>query len=155
MVFLVKIKNINTLFYFGIFTLLLAYVFVRFSGRGAFGSEDLYGYGRVIAVTILLIAIFILFNFKHFYKKPPLLSVILLWLLWTPITCINLTPYGSFTVFFALIQMFYCPSFFLFFYIGTKQQPRKTKITTTFFWVLLANIALLYFFVFKIGRAHV
>lgn len=142
-------KAINRIFFVLVCVLTFAFAFVTFSGRGALGSEGLYGYGRMLVLTEFVMLSFIAVNLRLLHRPPPLVKAICLWLLWPSITCLHLFVYGPSAAVFGIMQVLYCPLFFLFFYILIKMDPKMFRATVAFFALLLCVVSLLYLLVFR------
>jgi hypothetical protein len=128
-------------------------VYVKFSSRGALGGDDLYGYGRVLAVSELSMIAYMALNLQWLRKAPPLVALIGLWLVWVAGTCAGLVSYGATTVVLSLLEVAYCPLLFLFSYAVHRQSPNLFRITHIVYLLLFAVCASMFLMVFKYQNA--
>ncbi len=134
--------------------LMVAYAFVKFAGHGAFGPAALQGYGRLLAVTELVMLPFIALNLGLLRRAPALVAVICIWLPWTLFTFLHMPEYGEYDVMIGILEVMYCPLFFLFFYILIKKNPEMFRATVAFFALLLGIVSLLFLYVFRYFDIH-
>ena len=144
---------LNRLLYFTACLLLFVSVYVKFSSRGALGGDDLYGYGRVLAVSELSMIAYMALNLQWLRKAPPLVALIGLWLVWVAGTCAGLVSYGATTVVLSLLEVAYCPLLFLFSYAVHHQSPNLFRITHIVYLLLFAVCASMFLMVFKYQNA--
>jgi hypothetical protein len=102
-------------------------------------------YRTVWGGTELAALAFIVLRLRQLRGQPPLISVVCLWLLWMPVSCIQLLEWGTAAVITGLVQVLYCPLFMLFFYLLVKQRPRWFAIIQPVFLLLLLFTSLLFF----------
>jgi O-antigen ligase len=139
--------SLNILCYYATFLLQFAYVYIKFFSHGAFESDDLFGYGRVLALSDLLILSFLILNSSQLRRMPPFVFLICLWLIWVLITCIGLFSYGADTAILSVLEVIYCPLLFLFFFVALRHKPELLRTTNMFFLLLLAFCLVLFFLV--------
>jgi hypothetical protein len=143
------ISTLNKFLYFAVYLLLFAYVYVKFSSRGAFGEEDLYGYGRILGASNIVMLSFLALNIRLLRQVPSLVLLVILWLFWMLVTCAGLSEYGFGVAFFGLLEVSYCPLLFLAFYVALKQRPDRFNRTNVVFVFLLTFCAALFLMVFR------
>ena len=132
----------------GAFALIFAFVFAAFYGRGAFGSDDLYGIGRLWAITDIAMLLYILTQLRFLRWRTPMVTITCLWLFWVSCTCLQLSEQGIDGVRRGLLQVFYCPVFFLFFYILAKREPDFTGLIIRLFILVLLLCSFMFWMVF-------
>ncbi len=140
---------LNGLFYLATCLLLFVHVYVKFSSRGALGAEDLYGYGRVLAISEVLLISYLALNPQWLRKAPPLVALVVLWLVWVAGTCAGMLSYGTTIVVLSLLEVAYCPLLLLFFYAVHFKSPNLFRTTHIVFLLLFAECAAMFLMVFK------
>ncbi len=127
----------------GALFLILGQLFVAFAGRGAFGSDDLYGQGKIWVATVVWQLGFVAFSTRLIRTKTHLVALVALWTAWVTLTCLQLDVDGVPIFVLAVAEVLYCPSFFLFFYVLAKRQPLWiSRITNLFFIPLMVTLYL-------------
>ena len=142
-------KLLNSLAYWVTLFSLFVYVYIRFSSRGVGGSEELFGYGRILAVSDLVMLSYLGLNLPQFRRLSPMAFLICLWLIWVVITCAGLWGDGVDRVIFGLMEVSYCPLLFLFFYVVIRQKPDRHNTANAAFLLLLVFSAVLFLLVFR------
>jgi hypothetical protein len=139
--------SLNSLFYYATFFLQFVYVYIKFFSHGAFESDDLFGYGRILALSDLIILFFLALNSRQLRRIPSFVFLICLWLCWVVITCIGLFSYGADAAILSILEVIYCPLLFLFFFVALRQKPELHRTTNILFLLLLAFCLPLFFLV--------
>ena len=107
----------------------------------------MFGYGRILALSDILILSFLVLNYRQLRRLPPFVFLICLWLFWVLITCIGLFNYGADAAILSILEVIYCPLLFLFFFVALRQKPDLLRTTNFLFLLLLAFCLPLFFLV--------
>jgi len=109
----------------------------------------LYGYGKILAFSNLVMLAYLGFNLRMLLRLPTLVFLNCLWLVWVLATgCFSLDNNAQDTI-FGLLEISYCPLIFMFFYLATMRNPDRLCTTIEVFSVLLIFCALMFLFVFR------
>lgn len=138
----------------GIYLLMFVYVFMTFSNRGAFGSETGYTRGGVLILSNFLMIAFIFFNHRQLRNQPGMVKLLIMWTLWMSITCLHLFFYGPHASIKGLMEVLYCPLFFICFYIFIRIRPSLGQLMVAVFMVMLGFVSLLFVLVFRYQSSH-
>lgn len=130
--------TLNDILYYAVCINLFVYVVIKFLSRGAFESENLIGYGRILFISDFVLLAFMIFNYQLLSRLPSLVSLVFIWLLWMVTTCLLLFSYGTQDVVSALLEVSYCPLLFLLFFVSIRQKPERFHKTNIIFFLLLA-----------------
>ena len=144
---ILKGMSLSRLYHYATFLFLFVYVYIKFFSYGAFESDDLFGYGRILALSDILILSFLVLNYRQLRRLPPFVFLICLWLFWVLITCIGLFSYGADAAILSILEVIYCPLLFLFFFVALRQKPDLLRTTNFLFLLLLAFCLPLFFLV--------
>jgi O-antigen ligase len=142
------INYLNKIIFNLVFILLFTYAYVVFSGRGAFGTYNLYGFGRILLLTNSIITIYLFFIFFKIKRINSLIVVIILWIFWLIITCFISFEFGSNQFIFAVLEVSYAPLIFLFFYYFGKINPNLLRASYYYFLLLMTFNLILFYFIF-------
>lgn len=128
--------------------LILAFALAAFAGRGAFGTDELYGIGRLWAITEILMLAYVLRHVCCLNLRTPMIALMWIWLSWVSCTCLQLFQSGISAIVRGLLQVLYCPLFFFFFYIVGKRRPSWTGLISHIFTLVLVFCCFMFWKVF-------
>jgi O-antigen ligase len=137
-----------------IFLLLFVHAYMAFANRGAFGYEAGHTRGWILIASNILMLATICFYSAQLRSPSTLLKLLFFWIFWLPLTCLLLLPDGLFASIKGLMEVLYCPLFFIVFYVFTTKQPVLRQKMVSIFMVLLAFVSLLFSFVFVYQNSH-
>jgi O-antigen ligase len=131
-----------------IFLLLFVQAYQAFANRGAFGSEAGHTRGWILIGSNIVMLATIGFYSAQLRSSSTLLKLLFFWIFWLPLTCFLLLSDGLYASIKGLMEVLYCPLFFIVFYVFTTKQPALSQKMVSAFMVLLVFVSLLFSFVF-------
>lgn len=146
-------NTVDKAFFLLIGTMLFIFVYIMALSVGALGSDDLYGFGRVLLVMEVLITVYLIININRFKNPPKLVLLVLVWTIWVLVTNINfLIPFNKNLLILNTLEVILWTSFFLFFFIYIKNNSNKLKKVTILFYCLLLFSTYMFFKIYTVSN---
>jgi len=140
--------SVNRIFLAIVFLLLMAFTCLTFVGSGAFGSDELWGIGRVKGVLEIVLVAFLLFNVTQFHKPSAITIIVLLWIPWV-LPSVFYRNNELTNLMLGVLDVFLWALVYLFFYAYARGDSQSLRPIVIFFLGLSMTCSILFFLTYR------